>query len=441
MRAQPRPPVGGPTASGRTQGDRRVAQRRFRRINLVTALPLLGAVGTFLVVRQAQTWVDGLVLGLGLVATLVTFERWSAGDSTRVALPALVLTSAVWVYGALVMPDGVQGAFYGLAFVGALTIPRLPRHRALAGVLFVALVGGVGLAGVLGGPLDDTGRWLSELVVPTGVAAAMLGLMYPNKGFYDMVAELEEAREREAELAVVRERIRFASDLHDIQGHTLHVVKLKTALARKLVSSDPARAEQELSEIYELVGDTINQTKELAYGQRRLNLTAELENARNLFEAAGIHVRVDRQGEVPGHAIELLAQVLRETTTNVLRHSRATVVQVALTADGLTIINDGAAGADADRQRLRGGGLATLADRVAESGGQLDVDVDGDRFRTAVTFAGPGVSGASDSPPTRGLRAGLKDGAGDTGAARPGSTAAVVHGAATTSATRGTAPT
>ncbi|MCQ8834211.1 sensor histidine kinase [Streptomyces malaysiensis] len=140
---------------------------------------------------------------------------------------------------------------------------------------------------------------------------------------------------------MVRERMRFASDLHDIQGHTLHVVKLKVALARKLVHRDPGRAEQELREIYSLVSDTITQTKELVYAQRRLNLPAELENAKNLFEAAGIKVHIRRVACTDSRAGELLGQVLRETTTNILRHAQAREVRITLSESGISIVNDG----------------------------------------------------------------------------------------------------
>src|SRR4028119_433985 len=116
--------------------------------------------------------------------------------------------------------------------------------------------------------------------------------------------------------------MRFAGDLHDIQGHTLHVVKLKIALARKLLHTDTARVEQELREIYALVGDTIEQTRELAYGRRRLNIAAELVNATNLLEAAGIRVRVDCRTEA-ARGDALPAQGLRETTTNIRRPPRA----------------------------------------------------------------------------------------------------------------------
>ncbi len=186
-------------------------------------------------------------------------------------------------------------------------------------------------------------------------------------------------------LAVAQERMRFASDLHDIQGHTLHVVKLKTALARELVRAAPDRAEEELGEIQALVGDTITQTRELAYAQRRLNLSAELENAKNLFEAADIDVRVDRRAEAAPGAGELLGQVLRETTTNILRHAQAEQVRITLTETGISIVNDGAPQEPPTRLR----GLAALRERVADSGGELTVEHEGGRFVTAARFPHP----------------------------------------------------
>ncbi|VEG51741.1 two-component histidine kinase DevS [Mycolicibacterium aurum] len=361
----------------------RGSRRRFRTINLTTFLPLLTAVGVFLVARQAQTWQQACVLALGLAAALIAFERWTAGDIARVAVPCLIVSAAVWLFGALTIAEGAtQGAYYAIAIVGCLTVSQLNRLRGVAAFGLVAYVAAVGAWGILATGQTGTGALIANVIVPAGFTAMVMGLMFPNKGFYDVVAELEEARDREAELAVIRERMRFASDLHDIQGHTLHVVKLKIALAQKLIHSDTARAEQELREVYELVGDTITHTKALAYGQRKLNLTAELENARNLLEAADIRVRVEQGPEVESCANELLGQVLRETTTNILRHSRARLVRVALTANSITVVNDGVL--EHELPELRG--LATLADRVSDGGGELTVALGDGRFRTQATF-------------------------------------------------------
>ena len=377
----PRPALEAPLPAVRSGAGAQSSRRRFRTLNLAVFMPVLTAVGTLLVARQAQTWEQALVLALGVVATLVAFERWTAGDLARVALPCLVVGAAVWPYGVLGIESGRQGAYFGLAVVGSLVVPQLSRHRAAAAVGLVgygAAVGALGLATVAQPDADDL---IAQRIVPTGCTAILTGLMFPNKGFYDVMADLEEARERAAELAVVRERMRFASDLHDIQGHTLHVVKLKLALAQRLLHVDTARVEQELRETYALVGETIEQTKDLAYGQRRLNLTAELENAKNLLEAAGILVRVEC-GAGAERADELLAQVLRETTTNILRHSRATTVRITLTGDSLSVVNDGV---DAQGQpALRG--LADLARRLSDGGGALTGAREGGRFSTAATL-------------------------------------------------------
>nr|WP_245240853.1 histidine kinase [Streptomyces spiramenti] len=205
---------------------------------------------------------------------------------------------------------------------------------------------------------------------------------------------MEQGRRHEAELAVYRERVRFAGDLHDIQGHTLHVVALKVMLAEKLVHGDAARAEQELREVGALVSDTIARTGELAHGRRRLNLSVELENAKNLFEAAGIRVTVERQTRVgvDGEADEridgLLGQVLRETTTNILRHADATHVRLTLTDAGICIVNDGAPIGPLPVL----GGLAVLRERLVGEGGRLTAEQRQGDFRTTATFPHPHAS-------------------------------------------------
>ncbi|UBU12294.1 sensor histidine kinase [Nonomuraea gerenzanensis] len=343
-------------------------------------LPLLAAMGALVVAVDARAWWEAVVLALGVVAALVTFVRWAARDLARVALPCLIVAAAVWAFGALAMDGSV--AFYGLSIVGPLVVSQLRRHRGAAALGLTAYVAAVGLARLLVTQDDPSGVLVRYVIIPAGITAVLTGLMFPNQRFYAVVADLEEAREREAELAVVRERMRFASDLHDIQGHTLHVVKLKAALAQKLVRTDAERAEQELREIHALVGETIAQTKQLAYAQRRLNLSAELENAKNLFEAADINVRVEREGEAEARTGELLGQVLRETTTNILRHAQATWVRITLSATGITIVNDGAQ--DSPAPEL--GGLATLRERVAADGGELTAEQEDGRFLTAATF-------------------------------------------------------
>ncbi|MEA5364438.1 histidine kinase [Amycolatopsis sp., V23-08] len=356
-------------------------QERLRRLNLITTVPPLAFVGVLLVVFTARTWWHVVLQVIGLAAALATAERWTAGDFIRVARPCVAITAAVWLAG--VMNDD-SSSFYGLCVVGSFTIPPLPRRRIAALLGLAALVAALGSTNLLvySDHGHGIGRLMQFVVVPAVSVVVSTAFTFASQRFYDLVAELEQSRDREAELAVIRERMRFASDLHDIQGHTLHVVKLKVALAEKLLRSDVDKAQEELREVHTLVGDTILQTKELAYAQRRLNLSAELENAKNLFEAAGIHVRVDREAEVDARAGELLGQVLRETTTNILRHAQAKQVRITLTESGIAIVNDGAQ--EDGPPELNG--LATLRQRLAEGGGELKVEQQDGRFLTAAAF-------------------------------------------------------
>ncbi|WP_406638481.1 sensor histidine kinase [Amycolatopsis sp. WGS_07] len=368
-----------PLWTRRTAWTSSAVQDRLRRLNLITVMPPLVLVGLVLVIFTSKTWWHVVIQVIGLLATMATAERWTAGDFIRVARPCLVLTAFVWLAGAL---SDKSAAFYGLAMVGSFLIPPLVRHRFAALVGLAALIGAIGATNLL--VYDDKigPRLIAYVVSPVLGAVLSTVFMFASQKFYDLVAEQEESREKDAELAVARERVRFASELHDIQGHTLHVVKLKVALAEKLLHRDLERAQEELREVHELVGETIVQTKELAYAQRRLNLSAELENAKNLFEAAGIHVRVDRLAEAGAGADELLGQVLRETTTNILRHAQARQVRITLTEKGISIVNDGAP--DGETPVLSG--LSTLRTRLADQGGELTVEQKDGRFVTAAAF-------------------------------------------------------
>ncbi|GLY37723.1 hypothetical protein Amsp01_037470 [Amycolatopsis sp. NBRC 101858] len=368
-----------PTIARRSSWTGGAVQERLRRLNLITTIPPLAFVGVLLLVLTARSWWHVVIQVVGLIAALATAERWTAGDYLRVARPSLVVTAVVWLAGAL---TDDSAAFYGLSLVGSFLIPPLRRHRIAALFGLGMLVAVVGAANLLVHDDRVGARLVQYVLVPAVAVLVSTAFMFVSQKFFDLIAELEQSREREAELAVIRERVRFAGDLHDIQGHTLHVVKLKVALAEKLLDSDVDRARAELGEVRSLVGDTIVQTKELAHAQRRLNLSAELENAKNLFEAAGIHVRVERESEVDDRVSELLGQVLRETTTNILRHAQARQVRITLARRGIAIVNDGAA----EEGPPELGGLATLRHRLGENGGELEVSRTDGRFLTAAAF-------------------------------------------------------
>ncbi|KOX14084.1 sensor histidine kinase [Nocardiopsis sp. NRRL B-16309] len=346
--------------------------------SIVTAS--LSVVGALLVSIDARTWQEAALLALGLVAALVAVSRRGSVRGSRVLLPCLAVTAGVWFAGVVLADLGT--ASFGLGVTGTLAVLDLPRHRRAAALGLSALFCAGPVVKLFQGQEDVLGVLLRYVLVSACIAAAAVVLTFLDRVVGDLVTRLEASREREAELAVARERVRFAGDLHDIQGHTLHVVKLKAALAERLVRADADRAEEELREIHALVGDTITRTRELAYAQRRLNLSAELENAKNLFEAAGIDVRVDREAEADTRTSEMLGQVLRETTTNVLRHAQAERVRITLTETGISIVNDGAAATVPPDLA----GLAALRERVEGAGGELTAEQDEGRFVTAASF-------------------------------------------------------
>ncbi|MFC7549693.1 sensor histidine kinase [Plantactinospora sp. GCM10030261] len=366
-------------------------QGKLRRLNLATSLPPVVIAAVVLVVIDAHAWWHVVVLAPGVAAAVVAFERWTADDLARVALPCVSVAAVVWPLGVLL--TGSPNAYWGVCAVGSLALREIRRRRLAAAALF-SYVAVVGAARLLV-QRDNPGEVLiTYVLIPTALTVLVTVLTIVGERFYDLIRELEQTREREAELAVVRERVRFASDLHDIQGHTLHVVKLKIALAQRLLLRDAGRAEKELRETHDLVSDTIAQTKELAYAQRRLNLTAEIENAKNLFEAAGIRVRVTREAQVEARRSELLGQVLRETTTNILRHAQATQVQITLAESGITIVNDGATGPPIPELR----GLSALRQRLAVDGGELTVEQTDEWFSTAAVFPPARADAAPTAP-------------------------------------------
>lgn len=369
-------------------------QAKFRQLNLWVILPPVVAAGVITVALDAQDGWQAVVLGAGVAAGAVGFVSWTHGRVMDVALPCLLVAALVWQYGVVVADSG--SSLIGLLIVGPLVVPELSRHRGAAAAALVVLVAAVGSTRFWVSDVGFRSDLIGFVLVPAAIMAVVVGLRFPNHSFYGVVQELEESREREAELAVMRERVRFASDLHDIQGHTLHVVKLKADLARRSLRSDATTAERELEEIHTLVSETIGQTKALAYGQRRLNLQAELQNARNLLEAAGARVTVSGDGDPDPGWSDALSQVLRETTTNILRHAEPREVTIELGRGGLTITNDGS---DAGRTpELRG--LAGLRPRVAESGGELEVDQSGEVFRTAAVYrAAPAQAVPTQVPP------------------------------------------
>jgi two-component system sensor histidine kinase DesK len=221
----------------------------------------------------------------------------------------------------------------------------------------------------LGGQLSWTGAVQDAAMVALG-AWGLLAQVWMLR-----VAErLDRARRLESAAAVTGERLRFAADLHDIQGHNLEVIAFKSELAERLAVVDPERAVAEMREVQDLARQALGDTRAVVQGYRRVTLETEMGNAARVLTSAGIECRIERDAglpDLPDEAAMLIGLVVREGTTNVLRHSAARRCTIALTAEAgsvrLLMGNDAPLGARSGPA----GGLAALAERLASAGGAL----------------------------------------------------------------------
>jgi two-component system sensor histidine kinase DesK len=204
---------------------------------------------------------------------------------------------------------------------------------------------------------------------------------------------LEETRAELAELAVADERLRFSRDLHDLLGHDLSLIALKSELAGRLLPGEVERAGREVDEIKVLTRDALARVREAVGGYRRPTLASELAGARVAMEAAGIKLSVDGEPEqLAPDAESVLAWAVREGATNVIRHSAAENVAITVrpgtrTAE-LEIADDGTG---APVAAAGGHGLDGLRERARAVGGRIDAaGVPGGGFRLRVTVPADG---------------------------------------------------
>jgi two-component system sensor histidine kinase DesK len=185
---------------------------------------------------------------------------------------------------------------------------------------------------------------------------------------------------------VAEERLRFARDLHDLLGHSLSLIALKSELAGRLTEHDPARARAEMADVEAAARRALAEVRDAVSGYRSVSLAQALAEARPALAAAGVELRAPaRVPELAPPVDAVLGWVVREATTNVLRHSGAATVTVELRVDdggvAVSVVDDGRGG-----RATPGAGLAGLAERVEGVGGRLDAGPAGDRgFRLAVT--------------------------------------------------------
>ncbi|WP_419998779.1 sensor histidine kinase [Streptomyces boninensis] len=289
-----------------------------------------------------------------------------------------LLAQAVLTYVPTLFFGITWGGMGGFLAGSCLLIIAAP----LCWVAFGAIVVMAGVAAVVA---DISWVDTSYLVVSTILTGL---IVFGLTRLSNLVAEVHRAREELAEMAVARERLRFARDLHDLLGFGLSAITLKSELTIRLVGTRPERAREELGAILQISRQALADVRSVARGYREMSLDDEAASAEDVLAAAEIEARIDLDcGAVSARTGTVLATVVREGVTNLLRHSKAEHCVIEARAIGgsgegtirLTLANDGV---DASRRTGPdddgGSGLGNIRSRVEEIGGTLSCAVDAD---------------------------------------------------------------
>ncbi|WP_109001350.1 sensor histidine kinase [Streptomyces rishiriensis] len=329
----------------------------------------MGAISNLFHGETPNPWIGGLgLLTFNSLYIYVSFRSFvketRQATSTRVALALLGLVTC----GLALAYGDSWLLFFPLLGLATGAVLRGPHLRAV-GTALAALAGTVSAVHEgWDGLTIAYATWLSTMVT-----AAILSLS-------EAVRELRAAREELARRAVEEERLRFSRDLHDLLGHTLSVIVVKSEAARRLALRDMDAALAQVTDIEAVGRQALTEIREAVTGYREGSLAGELERARSALTAAGVESSVTRSGPPPDpQSAALLGWVVREAVTNVVRHSGATQCLITVTAAPerirLTVTDDGQGpqGADGDDSGAPGGGtgLKGLRERLAIAGGSL----------------------------------------------------------------------
>ncbi|MEV5328526.1 histidine kinase [Nonomuraea sp. NPDC052634] len=339
-------------------------------------------------------WMDGSVGLMCLLLAGFSVAGMVSGslDAVR-GVASLVLLVPYFVLFTIVLRDGYDG-------------PSKPTVKLMVtGLLGVALLMLIPHAGVSAGMWVDTATlwlslaalylrpratfWLAAAVVAAitvyvvlvtgqawpGVllgttlsAAAVIVTMLLWRWLWWVIRDAHRGREARARLAVAEERLRFARDLHDLLGHSLSVITLKSELAAKLATKDPGRAASEMAEVRALAGESLFEVQQAVHGYQALDLDEELAGVRAALEAAGATCVIEAKTDgLSPAARTLLAWAVREGGTNILKHSSATRCAIKIDAGVLEMVNDGVTASPAEA----GSGLRGLSERLVAAGGSF----------------------------------------------------------------------
>lgn len=303
-------------------------------------------------------WPTWISLAVFLVLYFRTFHR-------RVHESALWYALAIAVLGFVVTPynSGAQTYIvYAVAFFAFVPNLRLAVRLMAATVIAFALEWWL-----LGFP------WLySTTALVVGPVIGGMNLVYRRN--QQRNAELKLSHDEVRRLAALAERERIGRDLHDLLGHTLSLITLKSELANRLFERDPASARREIGEVERVARDALAQVRRAVTGIRAAGLAAEMASAKLLLESNGVRLSYDfADVPLPVEVETVLAMTVREAATNIQRHAQANTARVTLMAEGAALVlrveDDGRGGAI-----VPGNGLTGMRERLSGIGAELRID-------------------------------------------------------------------
>jgi len=322
-------------------------------------------VGTVFLVFAIPTLDDGVgPVGLGLrigylvmLALVYVGAAWTADSPLRVRWSHVAGVTGFVFLGALLW--GWQFANFG-AYPALLAATLIPWHQARFALVGWALV--LGLAGLVGR------MWTPVLIgaLSLGAGLAIAGWMESSR----IRRALEQSQARVETLTVAAERARISRDLHDILGHSLTAITIKSSLATRLTDTAPAAAKAEMAAVEAIARQALSDVRATVSGLQEIRLATEIASARSVLLAAGIDARTPSALPTLSDAVsELFGYVVRESVTNVVRHAEATRCLIEVDEHRVEVRDDGiGVGAGGP-----GRGLTGLAERVAAAGGVIEI--------------------------------------------------------------------
>ena len=348
-------------------------------VGVVTAVFICTSMIGFLhVLLLPDVSAGAVVLSAACIAMLVLTQlRWYPRDSAQLRSPlgyTVLATQTCLAY----LPILVFGEAW-LAMPGFLAGSVLLVLRpGLAWPVFGLVLASVGLA-----QWGFTGR-LADMLF-TAITTVTTGLVvYGLSRLTALVTEVRESRAEMAREAVLRERLRFARDLHDLLGYSLSAITLKIELTHRLMEKSPQEASNQLLEVLEISRLALSDARTVASGYREMSLEEECRSVVSELSAADVAVRLEGDtADLPVQVNTVLASVLREGVTNLLRHSKAKHCEITIRKRcehaSIEVVNDSVA-PQLDN-RGTGRGLQNLSARAKEIGGRVTVTREGNVFR------------------------------------------------------------